>query len=144
MGSIDIIKLLSTVLSSAINKNQQYKAKKCWQCQESNPGLPGEKQVCYLCAMQPLIQLFFSPSNRRLRSSRKDFSELIFKSTRSTSDQNFGRNLGLTPPTLVFELLFFFSVWTSVLDSSEKSVLRNHQIDFNEFMKVGTKASCSN
>ena len=26
---------------------------KFWECWESNPGLLGEKQVCYLCAMQP-------------------------------------------------------------------------------------------
>ena len=45
MGSIDIIKPLSTVLSSAINKSQQHQEKNSWEDQESNPGLLGEKQV---------------------------------------------------------------------------------------------------
>ena len=54
MGSIDIIKRLSTVRGSAINKSQQHHEKNYWEHQESNPGLLlGELQVCYLCAMQP-------------------------------------------------------------------------------------------
>ena len=44
MGLIDIIKPLSTVLSSAFNKPQQHQEKNSWERQESNPGLPGGKQ----------------------------------------------------------------------------------------------------
>ena len=44
---------LSTVLSSAVNKSQLHQEKNAWDCWESNPGLLGEKQGCYLCAMQP-------------------------------------------------------------------------------------------
>ena len=50
MGSIDIIKPLSTVLSNAINESQQHYEKNSWEHQESNPGLLDEKQKCYLCA----------------------------------------------------------------------------------------------
>ena len=50
MGSMDIIKPLSTVLRNAVNKSQQYREKNSWECRESNSGLLGEKQVCYLCA----------------------------------------------------------------------------------------------
>ena len=53
MGLIDIVKPLSTVLSSAVNNSQQHQEKNSWECQESNPGPLDEKQVCYLCAMQP-------------------------------------------------------------------------------------------
>ena len=53
MDSIDIIKLESTVLSHAVNESQQHKEKNYWDRQESNPGLLGGKQVCYLFAMQP-------------------------------------------------------------------------------------------
>ena len=34
---------------------------KYWECWESNPPMLGEKQVCYLCAMQPPLH-FFSPN----------------------------------------------------------------------------------
>ena len=51
MGSIDIIKLLSTVLSSADNNYQQNQDENNRECPESNPEsnpvLVGEKQVCY-------------------------------------------------------------------------------------------------
>ena len=50
MGSIDIIKCLSTVLKEHLEKNS-------WEYRELNPGLQGEKQVCYLCAMQPPTSL---------------------------------------------------------------------------------------
>ena len=53
MGSIDIIKALSTVLSCAVNMSQQHREKISCECRESNLGLLGEKQVCYLCAMPP-------------------------------------------------------------------------------------------
>ena len=52
MGSIYITKPLSTVLSSAINKYQEHQEKYSLECQESNLGLLGEKQVCYLGTMQ--------------------------------------------------------------------------------------------
>ena len=53
MGLIDINKPLSAVLSSAIDKNQQHQEKNSWEHRELNQGLLGEKQVCFLCAMQP-------------------------------------------------------------------------------------------
>ena len=59
MGSIDIIKHLSTVLSSDVNKSQQHLVKNSWECRESNPGLLGEKQSCYLCAELPTLVFLF-------------------------------------------------------------------------------------
>ena len=53
MGSIDIFKALPTLLSSVVNKSEQHQEKNCGECQESNRRLLGEKQICYLCAMQP-------------------------------------------------------------------------------------------
>ena len=53
MGSIDIIKPLFNVLSSAVNKSQQQQEKNSWERRESNPGLLGERQECYLWIMQP-------------------------------------------------------------------------------------------
>ena len=53
MGSIDIIKPLSTVPSSTFNKSQQHQVNNSWEPRELNPGLLGERQVCYLCPMQP-------------------------------------------------------------------------------------------
>ena len=50
MGSIDIMKPLFTVLSSAVNKSQQHQEENSWKHRESNPGLLGEKHVYYLCA----------------------------------------------------------------------------------------------
>ena len=64
MGSIDIIKPLSIVLSSAVIISQQHQEKNSWQWAKSNLGLLGEKQVCYLCAMQTL------PTPRFLKFSR--------------------------------------------------------------------------
>ena len=46
MGSIDIIKPLATA-PSTINLSSIKR-----ECRESNPGLLGEKQVCYLHAIQ--------------------------------------------------------------------------------------------
>ena len=43
MGPIDVMKPLSTVQTSAINKSQQQQEKHYWDCQESNLGLLGEK-----------------------------------------------------------------------------------------------------
>ena len=53
MCLIDIIKHLSTILSSAVNKSLQREEKNSWGHQDSNPGLLDEKQLGYLCAMQP-------------------------------------------------------------------------------------------
>ena len=59
MGSIDIVKPLPTAPSSAVNKSQEHNDKKFWECQESNLGLLGYKQTCYLCAMPaPSLQKF--------------------------------------------------------------------------------------
>ena len=64
MGLIDIIKPMSTVLSSVVNKSPQDQEKNSNEHQESNPGQPGEKQVCCLCAMQSLNgQLCLHPIN---------------------------------------------------------------------------------
>ena len=66
MGSNDIIRPLPTVLSSAANKSQQHWEKNYWERQESNQVGLGEKQVCYLCAMQPsLLSLFASMNQSR-------------------------------------------------------------------------------
>ena len=54
MGLMDFFKLLSSVLSSAANKFQQHQEKHSWDCLEQNLGLLGERQECYLFAMQPL------------------------------------------------------------------------------------------
>ena len=44
MGSIDIIKPQSSVLSSAVNKSQQYQEKNSWECRKSNLGQLGAKE----------------------------------------------------------------------------------------------------
>ena len=58
-GSIDIIRPLFTVLSSVVNKSQQH-----WETFLGKPRiktwLQGEKQVCYLCAMQPATIPYFA------------------------------------------------------------------------------------
>ena len=43
---------LSTALSNPLNKSQQHQEEHSWEPRESNPGLMGEKQDCYLCAIQ--------------------------------------------------------------------------------------------
>ena len=57
MGSINIFKPLSTFLSPALlitlSDIENFHLKFFGECWESNLGLLGEKQVCYLCAMQP-------------------------------------------------------------------------------------------
>ena len=58
MGLIDIIKPPSTVLNSAVNKSKQHQEKNAWERRELNPGLLGENQVCYLCAMPQKIANF--------------------------------------------------------------------------------------
>ena len=47
-----MINLLSPILSSTIHQSEQHQEKNSWECWELNPGLLGEKSVCYLCAMQ--------------------------------------------------------------------------------------------
>ena len=54
MGSIDIIKPLSSVIISAINKSQQHQEKNSWEYKKITLWLLGEKQICCLCAMQHL------------------------------------------------------------------------------------------
>ena len=54
MGSIDIVKPLSSVLGSAVNKYRQNQEKIFWAQREAN--LLGEKQVCHLCAMKPPLK----------------------------------------------------------------------------------------
>ena len=54
MGQIYIIKPLSTVLSSAVNKSQQNHEKNSWECKESKPGPLGEKQLYY--APPPVVK----------------------------------------------------------------------------------------
>ena len=64
MGFIGIFKPLSTVLRSVINKSRQHQGKNSCECRELNLGLLGEKQVCHLCALQPLNYLYLSNSCR--------------------------------------------------------------------------------
>ena len=53
MGSIDIIKPLSSVLSSAINKSQQDQEKNFQKRQESKPGPLGTKwELLYAAPLQ--------------------------------------------------------------------------------------------
>ena len=59
MGSIDSIKPLSPVLSSAVNKSKQHQEKKFLECRESNMGPLGAKQErdpFVLCDPPPLIR----------------------------------------------------------------------------------------
>ena len=70
MGSMDIIKPLSTVLSSTVNKSKQ-SVKNYWEHRESNRGLLCEKQVCYLCTMLPS----FKWEGWWLRADKKDLIE---------------------------------------------------------------------
>ena len=36
---------------------ENFSSQKIWERSESNPGLLGEKQECYLCAMQPPLSI---------------------------------------------------------------------------------------
>ena len=57
MGSINIFKPLSTFLKPELLINlsniENFSSEFFWERCKSNPGLLGEKQVCYLYAMQP-------------------------------------------------------------------------------------------
>ena len=57
MGFIGFIKSLSNVLSSDVDKPQEHQEKDFWKCQESNPGLLGEKQLCFLSYAAPYFIL---------------------------------------------------------------------------------------
>ena len=60
MGSIDTIRPLPTVLSSAINKSQQHQVKNSWELQELNLGLLVHSENGMQCAMRPpLYYLLF-------------------------------------------------------------------------------------
>ena len=48
-----IIKLLSAVLNSAVNKSQQHQEKNSWERRDLNFGPLGENQECYLCVASP-------------------------------------------------------------------------------------------
>ena len=52
MGLINIFQRLSTLLQPAQSINLSSIEMDFWKWRESNPGLPGEKQECYLSAMQ--------------------------------------------------------------------------------------------
>ena len=60
MGSINIFKLLSTVLSSAVIKSQQLREKNSSECQELTPGSLVAKQDFYplRCATPGLGNLY--------------------------------------------------------------------------------------
>ena len=105
MGSIDIIKPLSTVIISAINKSHQHQEKNYWEGWESNPGLLGKKQVCYLCALFhglfsqtfPLNKFWFSSTfswsqsfkrmimPKRIQTLQMTFSSGLVKANRRVS-----------------------------------------------------------
>ena len=55
MGSIDIIKPMSTVLSSAVNKSQQHQDKNSLERRELNLGPLGEKQECHPFVLSPRL-----------------------------------------------------------------------------------------
>ena len=64
MGSIDIIKPLSTVLSSAINKYQQHQEKKNWNTPRIKPRTPGwEASLLPLCYEAPPTSTNFVKSS---------------------------------------------------------------------------------
>ena len=70
MGSIDIIKFLSTVLSTTVNQSQQHHQKNYWESRESKPTPLGAKQErypsCYAvpcadCTLQQPYSLHYMP-----------------------------------------------------------------------------------
>ena len=85
MSSIDIIKPLSTVLSSVIDKSQQHQEKNSQESQELNPGPLGAKQehhpLCYK------VTLIVSAYADRINLPRLD-------NNRSTSFRVTDRDLG--------------------------------------------------
>ena len=96
----DLIKPMSTVLSSVINKCQQHQEKICWERWEPNPGLLGEKQVCYLCAIQPPSS---DPSSAPSHHQLPVLSEKRAKHGREES------RLFLRKPILGADKIFFVS-----------------------------------
>ena len=81
---IDIINPLFTILSSADNKSQQHHKRNSWECREPNPGLPGERQECYLCAIQ-------SPINSRyfIATLKTGKLQLVYDAASSASFKTF-------------------------------------------------------
>ena len=61
MGLIDIIKPLSSVPTSAVNKSQPHLEKNSWEGRESNLGLLGVKLVCVPCKPPLKWSLLFNP-----------------------------------------------------------------------------------
>ena len=108
MGSIAIIKPLSTVLSSAVKKSQKYQEKNSWEHRESTPGQLGKKQVCYLCAMQPpvfaksvYVMLVLPQAEGTRMFCQLTGSATAVSSTASSSTQLFHQQQGCemnTPP----------------------------------------------
>ena len=77
MGSINIFKPLSTSFEPAqlINHSNinNFSSEIFWECKDSNPGLLGEKQVCYLCAMEPLPSVITIVSKGQTLSTTATF-----------------------------------------------------------------------
>ena len=71
MGLIDIIKPLSSVLSSAVNKSQQHQEKKSWESLELNRGLLGEEQICYAWINYHAVWCYIFMSNCAQRNDEE-------------------------------------------------------------------------
>ena len=77
MGTIGIIKPLSTVLSSAVNKSQQHKRTNSWEHRESSPVLLDLKRDHYqLCYSAPFFYMF-AMSNELIEKVR-NFVQINF------------------------------------------------------------------
>ena len=69
MGSIEIIKPVSTVLSIAVNKSQQHQDKNSLERREWNLGPLREKQECHPFVLSPRLgNLLFAIMSEELRS----------------------------------------------------------------------------
>ena len=78
MGSIDMIKPLSTVQSSAVNKSQQHQEKNYWKWQESIPGLLGVKRERYpFCYAAHTSLKLFTKWNRILHTPITDLLVML-------------------------------------------------------------------
>ena len=110
MGSIDISKPLSTALSSAVHKSQQHQEKNSWECWVSNAGLMGEKQECYLCAMQPPLQFrSFLARNWPPAGLGRLTAPGFFRRCPKLSSARFNRRL-TRPKTLGLSLTYILSL----------------------------------
>ena len=86
MGSIIIFKPLSTFLSPVPSINLSNIKINFWERQESNLGLLGEKQECYLSAMQsPFLQMleWCCWENMIMVKSKKKFPSIFLNQTLS-------------------------------------------------------------